>query len=194
MDLDLIRAGTGHIRGLLRAPLSVGDQQTDLTAEADWTVGSDARLNIRLTSFRPAGVGSLPPALAFMARIDVPVSLAATVGFDALFRPDTDVGGDPFGRGQIEIGRREACRSAAAMIALSGTPDEITVTRGHFDVAHSPDRRSRDCRYRRNSQHAKRTGFRRPSAIGLNQIDIADLPRLWPPGVGGDARPWVTEM
>ena len=40
MDLDLIRAGTGHVRGLLRAPLSVGDQQAGLTADVDWAVGS----------------------------------------------------------------------------------------------------------------------------------------------------------
>jgi hypothetical protein len=29
--------------------------------------------------------------------------------------------------------------------------------------------------------------------LGLDQLDVADLPRLWPPGVGGGARPWVVQ-
>jgi hypothetical protein len=51
MDLDLVRAQTGHIGGWLKAPMSAGDQKADLTAPADWAAGSGARLDIGLTPF-----------------------------------------------------------------------------------------------------------------------------------------------
>lgn len=191
MDLDLIRAGTGHVRGSLRAPLRVGDQQTGLTVNADWTAGSGARLDVKLTPFRPAGVGALPPALAFMAGIDVPLSLTATAGFDAEFRPNQIRADVAVGQGQIQIAQGSVPMRSGT-IALSGTPGAITITKGRFDVARTPEGSPEIVDIGGTVVHES-DRLSAALTVGLSQIDIADLPRLWPQGVGGGARPWVTE-
>jgi len=120
MDFDLARTARGHVRGRLRAPLQVGGQHAELTGDADWTAGSGVRLNVRLTPLRPAGVGSLPPALSFMAGIDVPISLTATVGFDSGFGLDQVQANVVVGQGQIQVAQGSVpIRSGG--VALSGT-------------------------------------------------------------------------
>jgi hypothetical protein len=191
MDLELVRARTGHVRGLLRAPMSFGDEQTDLTAEANWSAGSDVRLDVKLTSLTPARIGSLPPGVAFVAGIDVPVSLTATVGLDTSFRPREIQADFRLGQGQIRVGQGSIpVRSGA--VALSGTPGEITITRGHFDLAQSSESSPEIVNVGGIVVH-KADRLSASLTLGLGQIDVADLPRLWPPGVGGGARSWVTE-
>lgn len=191
LNVDVVRAGTGHIRGLVRAPLSVGDQRVGLTMQADWAVGADARVELTLTSIRPAGVGALPPELAFMAGIDVPVSVAATAGFDPGFKPNQLRADIRIGQGEIQVGQgRVPVRSGT--IALSGAPDAITVTRGHFDVAHTPEGNPEIVDIGGTVVH-KADRLSASLTLGLSQIDVADLPRLWPLGIGGGARPWVVE-
>ena len=191
MDLDLTRERAGHVRGLLRAPLVVGDQQAGLTAQADWAAESDARIDAKLTTFRPAGLGALPPALAFMARIDAPLSLAATVGLNAGFKPFQMQAEVQLGAGQIQIGQGSVpVRSGT--LALAGTPSEIAITTGRFDLAHTADGKPEIVDIGGTVAH-KADRLSALLALGLSQIDIADLPRLWAPGVGGGARPWVNE-
>ncbi|WP_158927439.1 DUF3971 domain-containing protein [Acidisphaera sp. S103] len=191
MDLDLIRAEKGHVRGLVRGALRAGDQQAGLTARADWVIGSGVDLDIKLTSFRPSGVGALSPALAFVAGIDVPVSLTATVGLDTNFKPNRMQADVLLGQGQIQVAQGSV-PIRRGTIALSGTPDAITITKGHFDVAHTPDGSAEIVDIGGTIVH-KADRLSASGTIGLTQIDIADLPRLWPLGVGGGARPWVTE-
>ncbi|HEY1982273.1 MAG TPA: hypothetical protein VGH13_19545, partial [Xanthobacteraceae bacterium] len=140
MDLDLVRARTGRIRGLLRAPLSIGNQQTSLSAQADWALGSGVTLDTQLTALRPAEVGAIPQALAFLTGIDAPVALATTIGLDAGFRPNQIRTHIQVGQGRILVGQGSVpVRSAD--ITASGKPGEITVSKGHFDVAHTPEGR-----------------------------------------------------
>jgi AsmA-like C-terminal region len=191
MDLDLVRARSGRIRGMLRAPLSIGNQQASLAAQADWAAGSKAMLDMKLTALRPAGVGAIPPALAFLAGIDAPVALATTIGFDPDFKPNQMRADIQVGQGQILVGQGSVpVRSAA--IALSGRPGEITISRGRFDVAHTPEGSPELVDIGGTVTHSAD----RVSAsltLGLSQIDVADLPRLWPPGIARGSRPWVIE-
>jgi hypothetical protein len=191
MDLDLIRAGTGHVHGALRAPLLVGDQQAALAADADWAAGSGANLNMTLTSFRPSSVAALLPALAFMSGIDAPLSLSATAAFDAGFGLDGIHADIQLGQGQIQIAQGSV-PIRGGTIALSGTPAAITVTKGHFDVAHTPEASPEIVDISGTVAHAA-DRLSASVTVGLNQIDIADLPRIWPKGVAGGARPWVIE-
>ena len=191
LDLDLLRAGNGRVRGMLRAPLSVGAQSTVLTADANWTVGSDSRVELRLTALRPGGVGTLPADLGFMAGIDVPVSLSATLGFDPDFRPHQFSADLQIGQGQIKVAQGTV-PLRNGRIALSGTPTEISITRGHFDVAHAPAAEPELVDVTGILSH-QADRLSASLTIELSAIDIADLPLLWPQGVGGGARPWVTE-
>ena len=191
MNLNLIRTGTGQVRGLLRAPLSVGDQQVGLTADAVWAAGSGIKFNMKLASFRPSDVDTLPPAFAFMAGVDVPLSLTASAEFGAGLRLSRVRADILVGQGQIQIAQGSVpVRSGT--IALYGTPGAITVTNGHFDVAHTPGDNPEIVDIGGTVVH-EADRLLASVTVGLNQIDIADLPRLWPLGVGGGARPWVTE-
>lgn len=191
MDLDLVRDRNGHIGGSLRASLSAGDQTAEVTTKADWATGSGAKVDVIVTPFRPTGVGEFPPKLAFLAGIDAPVSLAAHMGFDAGFTLDQIRAGIQVGQGQIRVGQGNVPIRHGAIV-LSGKPEEITITTGQFDLAHSPEGVPEIVDISGTVVH-KADRIAASLTVGLGQIDIADLPRLWPLGIGSGARPWVTE-
>jgi hypothetical protein len=87
MDLNLVRARNGRIRGSVEGRLSLGGEQAAMAAEVDLAPGADTSMNVRLTSFRPAAIAGLPTAWAFLTHLDAPVSITVSVKFDAGFKP-----------------------------------------------------------------------------------------------------------
>jgi hypothetical protein len=191
MDLDLIRAARGHVRGVLRAPLSIGDQKAELAVDADWAGGSGTRLDLTLTPFRPSGMGTLPPALTVLTDIDLPVSLTATAGFDADFKLSRIQANIQLGQGLIHVAQG-SLPVRSGTIALSATPETVTITEGHFDVAPGPEASAEIVDLSGTIVHAA-DRLTASVTAGLSQINVADLPKLWPQGIGGGARPWVME-
>jgi AsmA-like C-terminal region/Protein of unknown function len=191
MDLDLVRARNGRIHGTLQAPVTVGGQPTSLTVTMELVPGSEGKLDVNLASFRPAGVRGLPPALAFIAGWDVPVTVTAAVAFDAAFKLGRMQARVRFGQGQIQIAKG-SIPLRSGIIELSGTMESIAITRGHFDVAHTPGGAPQIVDIVGSVAHIS-DRFTASVTVGLEQVDIAGLPTLWPPGVGGNARAWVTE-
>jgi hypothetical protein len=187
MSIDLIRPATGHVTGTLNAPLSLGDEKADLFAHVDFVPGGRTRLDVRMSSFRLAGFRHPSPALA----VTVPVSLEATLDFDAGFGFTRGFATVHCGQGVIPAGQGQF-PLLDGVVSLAATQDTLTIRRAHFNVA-------------RTAQDAPETidiggtairGADRISAevkIALDQIDIADVPRLWPLGVGGGSRPWIVE-
>jgi hypothetical protein len=191
MDLDLVRTASGHLHGSLQAPISVGDERSELTAGIDWAAGSNATLDVTLASLRPAGIGAFSPDLAFMAGVDVPLSLTATIGLDAHFQPSRIQADLQVGQGQIHVGPG-TFPVRKGNVRLSATLSELTIAQGQFDVAPTPEANPELIEIAGSVRHRAD----RVSAtlnLGVSQINIADLPRLWPIGVGGGARPWVVE-
>ena len=169
----------------------MGDEQAAVTAEVDLVPGADNTMNVRLTSFRPAGIASLPTAWAFLTDLDMPVSMTAMLKFDAGFKPGHTVVAANLGEGRVRIGRGDLLLHSGA-IALSGTADEIVIDKGRFDLARSSESAAEivDVTGRISRASNRVTAS---LTLGLDQIDLADLPRLWPIGIGTGARPWVTE-
>ena len=191
MALDVTKAENGRIHGTLNAPLALGDQSPLLTAVADLVPGSMSRLEVELTPWKPAGFGDLPTELAFLGRVDVPISLTAVAMLDPgsrLAHADVEV---RLGQGQLKIGRGDFPLSSGT-IAIEGTADKIVITRGHLDLGvglgEMPE--SIDFTGTVVDESERLTAS---LTAGFNRINIADLPRLWPIGIGGDARPWVIE-
>jgi len=191
LDLDLIRTSSGRLHGSLQAPLSIGAQQADLTAQVDWVSGSSARLDLDLTSIRPASVQNLPRELEVMGHFDVPVSLSAGLKFDTGFIPSQITVQLQLGQGQIRLGQGTAALRSG-MVALSGTTDKITIYKAHFDVAPTEAGHPETIDVGGTVVRAA-DRLTASLTVGLAQIEATDLPLLWPRGIGGGARNWIIE-
>jgi hypothetical protein len=191
LNLDLVRAAGGRIRGLLTAPLMIGDQKTDLVTQAEWISESHCTIEMKLTPVRPAGIGHLPADLAFLGGLDVPMALALSATFDAGFSPGQFQAELQAGQGRILAGQG-AIPLRSGTVTLSGTPDRIDVANGHFDVAHAPDSNPEIIDIGATVLRASNR-LTASISLGLSQIDMADLPLLWPPDFGSGARSWINE-
>ncbi len=188
MSVDLLRSASGHIVGSLDAPLTLGGQSAVLVASADFAPRADTKLEMKLTPFRPAAVDGAPPAVA---GVDLPVSLEAAVRLDAGFRLRNGSANIHLGEGGIQIGKgRLPLRHGE--IALSGTPALIAITQARFDVSRSADTKPEVVLV---SGQVARALDRITAAVtvGVSQIDMADLPRLWPVGMARAARSWIVQ-
>ncbi|HQT79714.1 MAG TPA: AsmA-like C-terminal region-containing protein [Rhodopila sp.] len=188
VDLDLVRPRAGHLHGSVSATLSIGPQRTALTASIDLLRASDSRVALSLTSFQPSGLGTMVP---FAAGIDVPVSLNASLTVDRAFQIRSANALLELGSGHVRIAQG-SLPVRHGTIELSGTADTIDITHAAIDVAPTPVDPPAMLRITGTVQRkAKR--LTASTAIGLDNVNLAELPLLWPAGVGGGARPWVME-
>lgn len=187
-DIDLSRTDSDRIGGTVRAPLVSGGQEATLNGALTFVRGGDTTIAARLSAVVPGQIPGIPAALA---GIDVPVSLSATAMLDAQLKPvrlrttlEAGEGQIAFGTGTLPVRR--------ARMELSGTPDLITIERLHLDLAAAP---SGDPEALDITGSVTRAANRLTASLFLKagRIDLADLPKLWPPGTGGGARPWITQ-
>ena len=177
----------GQIHGRLQTSLAIGDAHMAMTMTADLVPRQDSKLAIAIGSFRPAAIRPLPPALAMLSQIDTPVSLAGSVVFDAALKPRHLDAVAELGTGQIVIGQGVLPFLGGA-IALSGTMDEISMTRCHLDLAQNAagpmETLDLSGTITRISDRIMLS-----LAAAIDQIAVADVPRLWPAGLGGGGPP-----
>jgi Protein of unknown function/AsmA-like C-terminal region len=191
MDLELVRERTGPIRGTLRAPLAFGNERADLIAGMIFAPGADASLDVRITPFRPTGLAPLAPATAFLAGVDVPVSFQAAIALDGALKPrhmqvhfELGEGKVDFGQGHVPILHGSA--------ELSGTPAAVTIDSARFELARAANGDPEAVDIRGTIAHQS-DRLMASLTVGIDRIDVADLPRFWPPGIGGGARPWIVQ-
>ena len=188
MDLDLTRARGGRVRGALRGPIWIDDRRADLTSQMDWAAGSNASVEMQLRAAAPGAAGS-PTGL--LAAADLPFSLSATIAFDADFSPVQIDAAIQAGPGHIAVAQG-AVPLRSGTLAITGTPNLLTVTKAHFDVGATPDGTPEMIDVAGTVAHAA-DRLTAAVTIGLTQIDVGDLLALWPAGAAGSARSWVTE-
>ena len=191
LDVDLGRAENTWIHGAVRAPLSLGNEQATLIAAMDLSPNLQSRVDVRLSPFRPSAIGALPAALAFLGQVDVPVSLSAAGTFDASFHVQRMQVATSLGSGRIMI-EHGAVPLRSGTVELSGTPGRFALTKGRFDLAQSPDSAPELVEITGTGTHVS-DRLSASLSVVVDQINVADLPRLWPRGIGAGARPWITE-
>ena len=191
VDLDLVRARAGYVQGSLRAVLTLGDQHPAVTATLKVASGSDSRLDVHMTSLNLAAIKNVPPSLDMLSRADLPITATATIDLDAAFALRQVQASSELGTGQLLIGKGTVPVRAGA-IRLSATPDQLAINSGRLDLAHAEDAAAEIVTF---SGSASRASDRITASlrIGLEGLDIADLPRIWPIGIADGARPWITE-
>ncbi len=192
-DIDLIRQPGGGMTGTASLSLALGDQTADLTAVA--TLTPDARathLRARLTPVAPAALARVAPALQPLAALDAPVTLDAALDLDADLRPTLGRIVAQVGAGQAHVGQGSVPIHDARVV-LTGTLDQIEiesvrlVLQGHEDGPLTTVEAS-------GTLHRGADALTLTGTLGLDQVDFADLPHLWPQGLGGPgARPWIVE-
>lgn len=190
--IELDRRPGGGVDGTADLSLAFGRQQARLNVSATLAPGaSETRLRARLTGVTPSALAAVAPKLTGLAAVDAPVTIDASLVLDrnlALRRAQVSLLAGP---GTVRINQTSLPILNAALV-VAGTPDAIDVEAMRVTLsgrAGAPD------------THLAVSGTvqRDPGRISaelsadLDQVDFADLPRLWPPGTGGQARDWILE-
>ena len=191
-NIDLTRKPQGGVDGTADLSLVLGEQQARLTVAATLAAGaSETHLRARLTPVRPAAMAREAPSLTMLAAVDAPVSGEADLELDARLALLTARLTARAGSGNVRIGQASVPILEAAL-AVSGTSNALTLQilqarlRGHQGGPQTQIQARGT---------ADRTSGRLDAALtlDLDQADFADLPRLWPEGIGGNARDWIVE-
>jgi len=197
-DIDLVRGAKGGVDGTADLSLALGDQQARLTAAATLPSGNGPiRLRLRLTPVSPASIARLVPRAAPLGVFDAKLGvLDAPVGGEADLQLDdamrlvalhlalrAGVGNLHVADGVLPITGATVVSDATANHAElrslrltvpshPGGADSVVLATGRLD---------------RSADHLTAS-----LAIDLDQLDFADLARVWPAGISPDARAWVT--
>jgi hypothetical protein len=191
-EIDLTRKPQGGVDGTADLSLALGDQLARLTVSATLAAGAtETHLRARVTPVKPAALAHEAHTLAALAAVDAPVSGEADLDLDANLALLTLRLTARTGTGDVKIGQASVPIVEAAL-AVSGTPDALTLQilqatlRGHEGGPQT------QIQVRGTVQRAS---GRLDSALtlDLDQADFGDLQRLWPKGIGGNARAWIVE-
>jgi hypothetical protein len=191
-EIDLVRRAGGGLGATAAATIRLGQQTATATVSAGSTQdGASIGLRFTLTPLVPADWASAAPAFAGLALFALPIeaSGAILVSRDLVSQSGTVT--LTAGTGTIQLGTG-TMPVKSAMAYLTATPEAMTLENAQLVLPGAdglPDTAL-------SATGTARIGPTRLSAtlgLSLDRVAIAHLPRLWPVGVGGGARPWLTE-
>jgi hypothetical protein len=192
-NLELRRAAQGGVVGAARLDVRLGETIAPVDMQLQVPPdGGTLRASATLGEIRPALIAAAVPKLAMLAAADLPVILTMTATLDPDLRHPSARLGITLGAGIVRIADGTS-RVAGGQATLSGTLNNLDIAIDHLDLAPTPDGpRTRIA----GSAHAAHTGSRIDASVALtlDRVQAADLPALWPAGVGGPGtRPWISE-
>ena len=192
LRLDVLRRATGGADADGELTLGLGEQTVHATAGATLAAGAaSASLRARLTPVTPARLAALAPALAPLSVIDAPLALSASADIsDALILSHVKLVAQ-LSEGRLLLGAG-SMPVVGAVAEAEGSLAALDVRVPRLELAPRPDGPRTTLRA---SVHATRANGRLDAGITgeLDQVAFADLPALWPVGVGGPGtRPWIT--
>lgn len=189
--IDLRRLAGGGAALVLEGLASFGPAQVAVAARGDLSAGFAAELVVETSPFRPSVLASLSPALAHLAALDGLISASARVRLAEGFtlhaaRIDLAVGEGrvvlPDGGGVLPIA------SARAILHLDADGMRVENARLVLPGRHGPAPSvSIGGRLVREG-----TAWRADARLAVDAVALADLPLLWPEGVGRNERAWIT--
>ena len=186
-ELDLIRRGGGGIDAAGSAVLALKDQLAVLTLGA--ATGPDlsaTQVRFSLGPVVPAALG-VPGLDAF----DAPVSIEGSLTFSSIFALQAGAAAVRMGAGTLHAGTGTVPVKAASL-TIAATPDTIAIEAASL-VLPGPAGQPDTTVTATGTVHLGTLRLGAELNLGLDRVAFSDLPRLWPKGVGGGARPWVTE-
>lgn len=191
-SFDLRRPAPGELAGSVEVALALGDQQVHLTADAAPRRDEPGTIvHFQLTPLTPAAVASLAPALAPLAALDVPLRFAGSADLDAGFALTAFTTEARLGSGRLIVGHG-GIPVVSGLVDAYGTPGLVNLRLSRLELA---PRESGPFTIVQGTARARRNTDRVEATLWLDvdQVAFADLPALWPEGVGGPgSRQWVT--
>jgi hypothetical protein len=194
MDLDLRRRVQGGVEGEGHADLWIGGQTLGLSlvASMQGDAAATTTLQATMTPFVPAQFASVSPIFAPLSALDAKVSVSATASLDPHMLPTEAAVHVHIDAGHAHINDSSVPFLDADLEAHIGG-GKVAARLSQLDMAPRPDGpRTRVTgavvAYRDNDHYDMNID------VGLDQVSAADLPTLWPKGVGGPGtRPWITK-
>lgn len=192
LDIDLFRPAAGGVTGSTTASLKLGDVTAQLTANAALAAdGQRTDLRFRLTPIVPTAIARLLPQAAALARVDAPVALSGSAELGPALGLTAFELVAAVGAGTLHIAEGTVPVLEAEGIA-QGTPAHVTADLIRLVTAPNADGPRTTL-----TGHAAVTraadSVTVTATVALDQVAFADLPALWPVGLGGpDTRPWIT--
>jgi hypothetical protein len=189
-EIDLLRNPRGGVDGTADLTLIVGEQRARLTMSANLRPGGkETQVHARLSPVVPSVIARAAPSLTALAALDAPVGGEATLDLDSSLSLRHARISLQSGAGQAHIGTGHIPFLSAALVG-SGTPDAVTLDtfqvtlRGHEGGLST--RVEAHGTMQRDAKQISASG-----SADVDQVDFADLPRLWPAGTAGGARHWL---
>lgn len=189
--LDVQRADRGGFAAHARLALALGAGTVPLSAGAELAPGGqDIGFTLTLPPLVPAALARAAPALSPLAAVDAPLTLSLSGRIDtALHRPRLALAAT-LGAGRVRLARG-FLPLGGARLAAEGTLDEFDLRILALDLAPPGGAASHATGW----LHARRDarGYHALASLALDGLAFADLPALWPEGLGGPGgRRWLT--
>jgi hypothetical protein len=192
MQVDLTRGPQGGVNGTLELDVALGDQQTRFTGAATLAAGAtQTHLRLRMTPVAPAALAHAVPAFASLAALDAPVSGEADIDLNQDLHVRHGQLTVRVGAGDAHIGEGRVPLQSAALV-LAGTPDAMDLQTAQVTLSGHQGGTPTLLRAHGTLQQADGR-LSATLALDADQLDLADLPRLWPEGTGGVARTWIVQ-
>jgi hypothetical protein len=192
VSIDLRRQTQGGAALTLSFEAAAGSQRARFAGRGDLAAGGETlTLEASLSDLDPARLAAEIPALDALAAVDLPVGLKGRLVLDRDLVMISADGEARLGAGRVLLGRG-ALPVARGAIEASATPRAVTLHRLAADIAVPGGKVSHlngTGRVRRETD-----GVSAHLALDLDRVAFADLPDLWPDGVGGKGtKAWITE-
>jgi len=189
-NVSLVRQPDGSIEGEMNVALALDNQRARLTGTANVAPrAAGTRLLARLSPVAPAALARATPRLRFLAAVDAPVSAEAAMRLGPALDVEQARVTLQAGPGTVHLGGGSV-PIAGATLTASGTPDNIRLDIARVLVragaAEAPSTLNATGTIRREARQVQAD-----LQIGLDQVNFADLPALWPPAIAHDARAWI---
>jgi len=191
-NIALTRNPNGGVAGVATMTVAVGDQVATLSANAVLeTGGARTRVDAILTPIAPASLAKVTPKLDFLSKIDAPVGMRAELHLGPGLVPTLTRVTAQVGSGKLALGDG-VVQLVGAILTVSASDQRATIETARLQVQ---ARVGGPTTLVGLTGNATRNNGRIDAAltVALDQLAFADLPLLWPTGLGSGARPWLLE-
>ncbi len=192
-DLDMIRAADGGASGSARLGLALQGETVTLQASlALLKDGGGLTVKGTLSPLVPARLARAAPVLGPLAMLDASVTLAFAGRIDGAMALSQAMVQAKIGPGTVYLGEgvmpiREAVLQATVLPDRLDARLERLVLQARPEAEPTTIAMSLAATRAQGLVHADIT-------VDLDQVAFADLPALWPVGIGGPGtRPWITQ-